>query len=99
VQVLNPFASISWPQPNAFGITQRGQGAAAATAIVQYVTLSTNVSYDANVPWTIKAQSLNSGKLVNPLGTAAEEITYKFALGVGSSTGGVTTGVAASDGL
>jgi hypothetical protein len=94
---LNPFASISWPQPNAFGIaTQK------TTDVVQYVTLSTNVEYDANVPWEIKAQSLNSSKLVNSSGPALapgdDEIAYQFALGVGSSTGGDTTGTAASTG-
>lgn len=92
---LNPFASISWPQPNAFGI------AAQQTApVVQYVTLSTNVEYDANVPWQIKAQSLNSSMLINSSETLATKnsIGYRFALGVGSSTGGDTTGMTASDG-
>jgi hypothetical protein len=86
---LNPFASISWPQPNAFGIAAQQT----AAAVVQYVTLSTNVAYDANVPWHIKAQSLNSSKLINssePVATK-NSIDYTFALGVGSSTGTVVT--------
>lgn len=81
---LDEFASINWPQPNAFGIA-----AQQAAEVVQYVTLSTNVEYDANVPWQIKAQSLNSSKLINSSETieTKNSIEYKFALGVGSSTG------------
>lgn len=86
---LDASASISWPQPNAFAIKKP----TTAADQIQYVTLSTNVSYDANVPWMIKGHSLNGGSLVNAdLASQDEKIGYKFALGIGSQG---TTSVAA----